>query len=123
MPTSIRTSTTISAAHFLPGYDGPCGNPHGHNWKITVTVTGKVHPTTGMVVDFGDLKAAIGLATRQLDHAELNKYLDNPTAENIAEYIAVQLDLWLDDREMDVEVTEIIVEETEGNEVIWRPSE
>ena len=36
---------------------GKCNNPfgHGHNYAVQVTVSGRIHPDTGMVVDLGDL--------------------------------------------------------------------
>ena len=46
-------------AHALYGYDGPCKNIHGHTYKLSVTLIGKVildnaNPKNGMVIDFGD---------------------------------------------------------------------
>ena len=36
---------------------GKCNNPHGHghNYIVTVTISGPVHPLTGMVVNLADL--------------------------------------------------------------------
>lgn len=50
----------FETAHLLPGYDGGCGNLHGHSYKIEVTVEGpKDQNNFGMVMDFKDLKKAI----------------------------------------------------------------
>ena len=40
---------------------GKCNNPHGHghNYTLQVTVTGAVHPHTGMVVDLVALDALV----------------------------------------------------------------
>ncbi len=51
-------------AHALYGYDGPCKNIHGHSYKLSVTIIGKInnvkkHPKNGMVVDFTDLKKIV----------------------------------------------------------------
>lgn len=51
-------------AHALYGYDGPCKNIHGHSYKLSVCIIGKInnqenHPKNGMVVDFTDLKAIV----------------------------------------------------------------
>ena len=73
----------FDAAHFLPGYEGKCANMHGHTWVVEVWVSGKVDPVTGMVCDFGDLKAPIDA----LDHTLLNDTLENPTAENLAKHL------------------------------------
>jgi len=43
----------FETAHLLPGYNGPCGNLHGHSYKIEVTVEGPQHDNHfGMVMDF-----------------------------------------------------------------------
>lgn len=51
-------------AHALYGYDGPCKNIHGHSYKLSVSIIGKInnqknHPKNGMVVDFTDLKEIV----------------------------------------------------------------
>uniref|UniRef100_A0A3Q2DL51 6-pyruvoyltetrahydropterin synthase n=1 Tax=Cyprinodon variegatus TaxID=28743 RepID=A0A3Q2DL51_CYPVA len=40
---------------------GKCNNPygHGHNYKVEVTVRGKIDPVTGMVMNLTDLKRCI----------------------------------------------------------------
>ena len=44
----------IDCAHFLPGHH-KCGALHGHTYRVEVTIEGE--NKTGMIVDFGDLKA------------------------------------------------------------------
>jgi 6-pyruvoyltetrahydropterin/6-carboxytetrahydropterin synthase len=71
---------------------GKCSNPnfHGHNYELTVSVTGEVDPETGFVIDLKVLADLISLHVEDaFDHKNLN--LDvaafsnlNPTAENIA---------------------------------------
>jgi len=72
------------AAHKLVGYQGPCGNLHGHTFLVEVWLNGEVSKETGMVVDFKDVKNAID----QYDHTYLNALPDflhfQPTAEVIA---------------------------------------
>ena len=47
----------FEAAHLLPNYDGPCGNLHGHSYKIELTLEGPQNEDYyGMVMDFNDLK-------------------------------------------------------------------
>lgn len=71
---------------------GKCNNPnyHGHNYDLTVQVTGPIDPETGYVMDMkvlGDLiKERV---TDRFDHKNLNldtaEFADlNPSAENIA---------------------------------------
>ncbi len=46
---------------------------HGHNYVLEVTVRGAVDPTTGMVMDLGELKRLVGDAVvSRFDHADLN---------------------------------------------------
>ncbi len=60
------------AAHRLLGYDGPCSNLHGHNYRAEVTVASERLDGLGMVLDFGILKMRIGeWIDRKWDHGLL----------------------------------------------------
>jgi len=71
---------------------GKCNNPnfHGHNYELTVSVTGAIDPETGYVMDVKDLAAIIQDEVEDpFDHKNLNVDVPdfanlNPTAENIA---------------------------------------
>jgi 6-pyruvoyltetrahydropterin/6-carboxytetrahydropterin synthase len=43
----------ISAGHRILHHDGKCSRPHGHNYAVSVAVTGAL--TKGWVVDKGDI--------------------------------------------------------------------
>ena len=63
--------------------------PHGHNYRLDVTVRGPVDPDTGMVIDLADLKRVVGeTVVDRFDHADLNAdplFRGRvPTTENIA---------------------------------------
>lgn len=67
---------------------------HGHNYRCEVTVEGPVDPETGMVMDLGELDAALAEeVTGPMDHAFLNDLPDFsgdrrvPTTENIARVV------------------------------------
>ncbi len=98
---------------------GKCSNPkyHGHNYNLTVGVTGTVDPITGFVVDLNRLKNLIKtLVEDRFDHKNLNEETQefaevNPTAENIAAAIWKILREALDDH-LDLKV---ILYETERN--------
>ena len=70
---------------------GKCNNPnfHGHNYDLTVSVTGEIDPETGYVVDVKILKDFIKSEIEDaFDHKNLNievpEFADTiPTAENI----------------------------------------
>ena len=74
---------------------GKCNYPnyHGHNYELIVSVTGKINPDTGYVMDMGKLKNIIkNEIEERLDHKNLNldvPYFSNviPSAENICIYI------------------------------------
>jgi len=44
----------ISAGHRILHHDGKCSRPHGHNYAVTVSVTGSL-TEDGWVVDKGDI--------------------------------------------------------------------
>ncbi|EMA19663.1 MULTISPECIES: 6-pyruvoyl trahydropterin synthase family protein [Haloarcula] len=48
----------ISAGHRLLHHDGKCSRPHGHNYEITVRVTGEL-TAEGWVVDKGEITDVI----------------------------------------------------------------
>jgi 6-pyruvoyltetrahydropterin/6-carboxytetrahydropterin synthase len=85
--------THFDAAHYLPGYDGPCAQLHGHTWRVDVELAGTIDPQTGMILDFKKIKEVLGSILP--DHDYLNKILTLPTAENLAIYLfyAVQKEL------------------------------
>jgi len=88
----LTVERTISAAHWLRGYPGPCANPHGHTFRILVSVEGEKLNSLGMLMDFAALKAEMKtLVENKLDHHMLNEVYPftelNPTAENLAQVI------------------------------------
>jgi len=82
----VEKRFVISAAHCLPAHPGRCSHLHGHNYEVVVRVrAGSVDAETGMLVDFGALKA-LG---QRYDHALLNdQFEEPPTAENLAARLA-----------------------------------
>jgi len=80
---------------------GKCANSpaHGHNYRLTVRVSGRLDPDTGFVVDLPRLDALVRSAVvERLDHAHVNEALPEfapggviPTTENLVLWIAGQL--------------------------------
>lgn len=101
MRVTLSRKAHFNAAHRLYRKDwtmekndavfGKCNNPnfHGHNYELIVSVTGKINPETGYVMDIKDLADIIFEEVEvKLDHKNLNldvaEFQDlNPTAENI----------------------------------------
>ena len=48
----------ISSGHRIQHHEGKCSRPHGHNYEISVTVTGEL-TEEGWVVDKGDVTSII----------------------------------------------------------------
>ncbi len=91
----VSVEDTFAAGHALRGYRGKCENPHGHNYKVRITLAGEELDTIGLLYDFKDLKAALGEVMDRLDHQYLND-IDpfrelNPSAENMARYFYREL--------------------------------
>ena len=81
----VQKTLEISAAHRLTlPYESGCCNQHGHNWIITVTCETEHLNAEGMVVDFQRIKQVVNA----LDHTDINEHIDQPTAENMARWIA-----------------------------------
>ena len=79
----LRVEFQFNPAHRLPLYEGPCYHTHGHNYQLFVLVESKVNPDTGLSMDFGHIKKIVyERALDRIDHDDLNRVLDNPTAES-----------------------------------------
>ena len=91
---------------------GKCNNSnyHGHNYEMIVSVTGKINPETGYVIDVKVLKDLIKSEVEEnLDHKNLNLEVPefknlNPTAENIAVWIYNKLRVVIND-DLELKVT------------------
>lgn len=87
----IFINTHFSGGHHLRAYPGDCENPHGHNWKVKVTVRAERLDHLGMGIDFKQLKKAVNSVVDELDHRNLNElpaFLEvNPSSEHIAMFL------------------------------------
>ena len=103
---NLSIETTISAAHLLRDYEGPCSRLHGHNWKIEVFVIGENLDKAGVLVDFGVVKKHLANIMDMLDHKYLNELptFENkqPSSENIAYLIASELQQRIDNSAVSV---------------------
>jgi 6-pyruvoyltetrahydropterin/6-carboxytetrahydropterin synthase len=96
----LKVVTDFSAAHQLKEFQGPCEDLHGHNWKVEVFVTSETLDEIGVVIAFRILKKHVKAVVSTLDHKFLNKLdpftTQNPSSENIARYLAEELDRLLE---------------------------
>tara|TARA_B100001564_G_scaffold341393_1_gene336056 strand:- start:154336 stop:154749 length:414 start_codon:yes stop_codon:yes gene_type:complete len=122
MKVTVSRRAHFNAAHRLYRPDwsnekneavfGKCNNPsyHGHNYEMIVSVTGKINPETGYVIDVKVLKDLIKSEVEEnLDHKNLNLEVPefknlNPTAENIVVWIYNKLRVVIND-DLELKVT------------------
>src|SRR5437773_4231379 len=86
----VTVEDSFAAGHYLRNYKGKCENPHGHNYKVRVTLHGKELDKAGLLLDFKDLKDVMKAVIERLDHQMINDIepftVLNPSAENLAKY-------------------------------------
>jgi len=86
----ITVQAGFSSGHYLRDYHGKCENPHGHNYRVLVTLTGEQLDSSGLLLDFKLLKQVLRPTVEYLDHQMINDLEPfntvNPSAENLAKY-------------------------------------
>lgn len=87
----VTVEAGFSSGHYLRNYHGKCENPHGHNYKVYVTLAGEQLDEAGMLLDFKLLKQVMRPTVEYLDHRMINDLEPfvselNPSAENLAKY-------------------------------------
>jgi len=107
MPSFLTRRVTFAAAHRYRRPDWPdeknftvfglCAreNYHGHSYVCDVTLTGEIDPTTGMIVDLGELDRILASEVRErFDHRNINldvpEFADGklvPTGDELARFI------------------------------------
>lgn len=140
----ITRREEFEMSHVLDGYNGGCGNSHGHSYAIEVTVEGPRHQDNfGMVMDFKELKEAIkaiipdhkfsvnNTKTEGYEYElwQVNKKYGKATmefpcvtsAENMVEIFANQIDDYIKNtlNHPDVDVIEVKLWETTNSHATW----
>ena len=105
MEMKLRYQYEISAGHRIMDYSGKCRHLHGHNYFFEIEIETHDLNEVGFVIDFNEIKEVL----LQLDHKTLLRRDDplanvleehnqpvlrmegNPSAENIAKYVANRL--------------------------------
>lgn len=86
----ITVQAGFSSGHYLRDYHGKCENPHGHNYRVLVTLVGEELESNGLLLDFKLLKQVLKPTVEYLDHNMINDLEPfttlNPSAENLAKY-------------------------------------
>ena len=95
----VTVQAGFSSGHYLRNYRGKCENPHGHNYRVLVTLAGAELDETGLLLDFKVLKTLLRPVVDYLDHQMINDLPPftelNPSAENLARYFYQQTSLQL----------------------------
>lgn len=123
---SVTKEFTFDAAHRLMNHKGLCANLHGHTYKVLVTLSSESLNCDYMVVDFAHIKENIWeRVLKYYDHSvilnvadtamikfledsncRVYPYNDEPTAENMAFYIANSVSVFLPNYRVEVTVYE-----------------
>jgi 6-pyruvoyltetrahydropterin/6-carboxytetrahydropterin synthase len=86
----VTVQAGFSSGHYLRNYHGKCENPHGHNYRVLVTLIGEELDEAGMLLDFKLVKHVLRPTVEYLDHQMINDLEPfttvNPSAENLAKY-------------------------------------
>lgn len=102
----LTTEHAFSAAHAII-INGVMEPLHGHDWRVTVTVSGQSLDHDGLLVDFHAVHHDLVATTKPFQNTNLNEVEPfkpvgrgglNPTAENVARHIATQMGQLLETR-------------------------
>ena len=121
----VSVEESFSAGHALRGYKGKCENPHGHNYKVRVTLEGPALDSVGLLYDFMHLKQIIHGVIQALDHRFLNDLepfqVANPSAENIAKYFHDEASKEMRQAPTGARIASITVWETDATAATYWP--
>ena len=114
----VTVEDSFAAGHYLRNYKGKCENPHGHNYKVRITLQGSDLDHAGLLLDFKELKLVMKPVIERLDHQMINDIAPfttlNPSAENLAKYFYDETNARLKNSTSDrVTVKEVTVWETD----------
>ena len=113
----VSVEETFSSGHALRGYKGKCENPHGHNYRVQVTLEGPELDSIGLLVDFTQLKHVMRGIIARLDHQFINDLEPftrvNPSAENMARYFFEEVSAQLMNLPAGAKVKDVVIWETD----------
>ena len=122
---SVRIEARFEAAHYLREYRGISEPLHGHSYKVEADLAARGGGVDGdaIAVDFVSAGRKLGVLARKLDYGCINDIPPfteiNPSAENIAEWFARELQHAVDDE--DAVVTAVTIWEGPVNSVTFTP--
>ena len=123
---SVRVEARFEAAHFLREYRGITEPLHGHSYKVEAELAARGGGVDGdaIAVDFVSAKRKLDVLAKKLDYGCINDVPPfnevNPSAENIAEWFARELQTAVADE--NALVTAVTIWEGPVNSVTYTPS-
>ncbi|HEX8154696.1 MAG TPA: 6-carboxytetrahydropterin synthase [Thermoanaerobaculia bacterium] len=124
---SVRVEARFESAHYLREYRGISEPLHGHSYKVEADLIarGGGIDSDAIAVDFVSAKRKLEVLARKLDYGCINDVAPfteiNPSAENIAEWFAGELQAAVADE--NALVTAVTIWEGPVNAVTFRPGE
>ena len=135
---SVTKIFQVPMGHRLSKHSGKCKNIHGHNLKIEVTIQRKHLDENDMVMDFSDLKKAVGNIIESWDHGMflnttdkelsgikehciLHQFPSDPTAEVLCKHLFDQVDNYVKGLKCSMDVKSISIWEAEDSKATYTP--
>ncbi len=120
----ITAGVHFDAAHWLPGYPGPCARMHGHRWRVEAAVAGTQLDEKGILLDFLELKGWLQETVAAFDHRCLNEvepFTERPpTSENLARHVYGELARRIGEAAGKVRLSWVSVSESPETRVVYR---
>ncbi|HYH09100.1 MAG TPA: 6-carboxytetrahydropterin synthase [Thermoanaerobaculia bacterium] len=122
---SVRVEARFESAHYLREYRGISEPLHGHSYKVEAQLAAKGGgvDADAIAVDFVSAKRKLETLAKKLDYGCINDIPPfteiNPSAENIAEWFARELQTAVEDE--NALVTAVTVWEGPVNSVTYVP--
>lgn len=122
---TVRVEARFEAAHYLREYRGISEPLHGHSYKVEADLAarGGGIDSDAIAVDFVSAKRKLEVLAKKLDYGCINDVPPfteiNPSAENIAEWFARELQSAVEDES--AVVTAVTIWEGPVNSVTYRP--
>ena len=122
---TVRVEARFESAHFLREYRGISEPLHGHSYKVEADLEGRGGGVDqdAIAVDFVSAKRKLEQLAKRLDYACINDippfHEINPSAENIAEWFARELQNAVEDE--DAIVVAVTIWEGPVNSVTYTP--
>jgi 6-pyruvoyltetrahydropterin/6-carboxytetrahydropterin synthase len=123
---TVRVEARFEAAHFLREYRGISEPLHGHSYKVEAELEGAGGgvDSDAIAVDFVSARRKLEQLARRLDYGCINDVPPfdtiNPSAENIAEWFARELQSAVEEEQ--ARVVALTVWEGPVNSVTYTPS-